>query len=154
MVRSAHSLFVYLLAAVLFINYIDRGAMPTAGPMMLTDLHLSNTQFGFLISAFSWTYVFFQIPVGWLAERYGAHRILAAGLIVWSSATLLIGLSSAFTALFALRLLLGIGESTGFPSVSKLLAAAVPTQSLGTANGIVGFAYLFGPAVGIFSAAC
>jgi len=151
MVRSAHSLFVYLLAAVLFINYVDRGAMPTAGPMMLTDLHLSNTQFGLLISAFSWTYVLFQIPVGWLAERYGAHRILAAGLIVWASATLLIGLSSAFTVLFALRLLLGIGESTGFPSVSKLLAAAVPTQSLGTANGIVGFAYLFGPAVGTFA---
>ncbi|MGA2710222.1 MAG: MFS transporter [Steroidobacteraceae bacterium] len=150
MARSAHSLFVYLLAAVLFINYVDRGAMPTAGPMMLSDLHLSNTQFGFLISAFSWTYVLFQIPVGWLAERYGAHRILAAGLIVWASATLLIGLSSTFTVLFALRLLLGIGESTGFPSVSKLLAAAVPTQSLGTANGIVGFAYLFGPAVGTF----
>jgi MFS family permease len=47
-----------------------------------------------------------------------------------------------------LRLLLGVGESTGFPSVSKLLAAAVPTASLGTANGIVAFAYLFGPAVG------
>ncbi len=148
MVRSAHSLFVYLLAAVLFINYIDRGVMPTAGPMMLTDLHLSNSQFGLLASAFSWTYVLFQIPVGWLAERYGAHRVLAAGLIIWASATLLIGLSSAFTVLFALRLLLGIGESTGFPCVSKLLASAVPTTSLGTANGIVGFAYLFGPAVG------
>jgi len=150
MVRSAHSLFVYLLAAVLFINYIDRGVMPTAGPMMLADLHLSNSQFGLLISAFSWTYVLFQIPFGWLAERYGAHRILAAGLVIWATATLLIGLSSTFTALFALRLLLGIGESTGFPSVSKLLASAVPTPSLGTANGIVGFAYLFGPAVGTF----
>ncbi len=150
MVRSAHSLIVYLLAAVLFINYVDRGLMPTAGPMMLTDLHLSNTQLGWLLSAFSWTYVLFQIPFGWLAERYGAHRILAAGLIIWASATMLIGLSSTFSILFALRLLLGIGESTGFPSVSKLLAAAVPTPSLGTANGIVGFAYLFGPAVGTF----
>jgi MFS family permease len=149
-VRSAHSLFVYLLAAVLFINYVDRGLMPTAGPMMLTDLHMSNTQLGWLLSAFSWTYVLFQVPFGWLAERYGAHRILAAGLIIWASATMLIGLSSTFTVLFALRLLLGIGESTGFPSVSKLLAAAVPTPSLGTANGIVGFAYLFGPAVGTF----
>ncbi|MGA2776854.1 MAG: MFS transporter [Steroidobacteraceae bacterium] len=146
--RSAHSLFVYLLAAVLFINYIDRGVMPTAGPMMLTDLHLSNTQLGLLLSAFSWTYVLFQVPVGWLAERYGAHRILAAGLILWASVTMLIGLSSTFTVLFGLRLLLGLGESTGFPCVSKLLAAAVPTPSLGTANGIVGFAYLFGPAVG------
>ncbi len=150
MVRSAYSLFVYLLAAVLFINYIDRGLMSTAAPMMLTDLHLSNTQLGMLLSAFSWTYVLFQVPFGSLAERYGAHRILAAGLIVWATATMLIGLSSTFTALFALRLLLGIGESTGFPSVSKLLAAAVPTPSLGTANGIVGFAYLFGPAVGTF----
>jgi MFS family permease len=46
---------------------------------------------GILLSAFSWTYAWTQIPVGWLAERYGAHLILAAGLALWASATILIG---------------------------------------------------------------
>jgi MFS family permease len=139
---------VFLLAAVLFINYIDRGVLSTAAPLLQVDLHLTDTQLGMLGSAFFWTYSLIQVPVGWIAERYGAERVLTAGLIVWAAATIAIGVTSAFWLLIVLRLLLGIGESTGFPSVSKLLAAAVPTPSLGTANGIVAFAYLFGPAVG------
>jgi len=139
---------VLLLAAVLFINYIDRGVLSTAAPLMQTALHLSYTQLGMLGSAFFWTYSLVQVPVGWIAERYGAERVLTAGLVVWACATMLLGLASAFGVLIALRMLLGVGESTGFPSVSKLLAAAVPTASLGTANGIVGFAYTLGPAVG------
>jgi len=133
---------------VLFINYIDRGVLSTAAPLMQTALHLSYTQLGMLGSAFFWTYSLVQVPVGWIAERYGAERVLTAGLVTWACATMLLGLASAFWVLIALRLLLGVGESTGFPTVSKLLAAAVPTASLGTANGIVGFAYTLGPAVG------
>src|SRR5207244_6850160 len=63
-------------------------------------------------------------------------------------ATMLVGLAPSFAALLALRLLLGIGESARFPSVSKLLTLVVPVRDLGTANGIVAFAYLSGPAVG------
>jgi MFS family permease len=139
-----------MLAAVLFINYVDRGTLPTAAHLMQGDLHLDDVQMGTLLSAFSWTYAFLQVPVGWLAERYGAHRILAAGLTIWASATMLIGAAHTFAMLLVLRLLLGVGESAGFPCVSKLLAEVVPAKGLGTANGIVGFAYLFGPAVGTY----
>jgi MFS family permease len=133
---------------VLFINYVDRGAMPTAAHLMQGDLHLNYAQMGLLLSAFSWTYVCLQIPVGWLAERYGAHRILAAGLVIWASATVLIGFAHTFSSLLALRLLLGLGESAGFPSVAKIMAAVVPPKGLGTANGIVALGYLAGPVVG------
>ena len=61
-----------------------------------------------------------------------------------------VGFAQSFGALLLLRLLLGVGESAGFPCVSKLLATVVPVKSLGTANGIVAFAYLFGPAVGAY----
>jgi MFS family permease len=138
------------LAAVLFINYVDRGTLPTAAHLMQGDLHLNDAQMGTLLSAFFWTYAFVQIPVGWLAERYGAHRILAAGLTLWALATMLVGAAHTFTGLLVLRLMLGLGESAGFPCVSKLLALVVPVKGLGTANGIVGFAYLFGPAVGTY----
>ncbi len=106
---------------------------------------------GILLSAFSWTYAWTQIPVGWLAERYGAHRILAAGLTIWASATMLIGAAHTFASVLVLRLLLGLGESAGFPSVAKILAAVVPPKGLGTANGIVAIAYLIGPAVGTYA---
>jgi MFS family permease len=143
---------VSLLAVVLFINYVDRGALPTAIPLIQHDLHLDNEQVGRLLSAFFMVYAFIQIPVGWLAERYGAHRVLAGGLIVWSAATVLMGITSSFTMLFCLRMLLGLGESAGFPGVSKLMAAVVPVKRLGLANGIVAFGYLMAPGIGIFGA--
>jgi MFS family permease len=115
---------------------------------MQGDLHLSPVQMGMLLSAFFWTYTVSQIPVGWLAERYGAHRILAAALTLWAVATILVGFVHSFAALLVLRLLLGLGESAGFPSVAKIMAAIVPAKGLGTANGIVALGYLSGPVVG------
>jgi MFS family permease len=143
---------VSLLAAVLFINYVDRGALPTAQPLIQHDLHLNNEQFGRLFSAFFWVYALIQVPVGALAERYGAARVLAGGLIIWSAATTLVGLTSSFGMLLALRMMLGLGESVGFPAVSKLVAAVVPVNALGRANGIIGFGYLMAPGIGMFAA--
>jgi MFS family permease len=148
--RAARSPIVFLLAAVVFINYVDRGTLSTAAPLLQGDLRLSDAQMGMLLSAFFWSYMPMQPVVGWLAERFGAHRVLATGLSVWACATLLTGVAHTFTALMLLRLMLGVGESVGFPSMSKLLALVVPPKGLGLANGIVGFAYLFGPAVGIY----
>ena len=148
--RAARSPFVWLLAAVLFINYVDRGLLPAAASLVQTELALTPARLGVLLSAFFWTYALVQIPIGWIAERYGAGRILALGLVVWAAATMLSGLATSFATLLALRLVLGLGESTGFPCVTKLLASTVPVEGLGTANGIVGFAYLFGPAFGTY----
>jgi MFS family permease len=141
---------VFLLAAVLFVNYVDRGALPTAAPLLQADLKLDPRQLGWLFSAFFWTYSLMQVPVGWLAERFGAQRVLAVGLALWGVATISIGLVHTFPMLFLLRLLLGIGESVGFPCVAKLVVAVVPLKRLCTANGVVACGYLFGPAVGTF----
>jgi MFS family permease len=146
--RTSRRLLVALLAAVLFINYADRGLLSIAAPLVQSELHLTDRQLGLLGSAFFWTYTLAQIPIGGIAERYGAERVLALGLVVWAAATLLVGVAFGFVTLVVLRMLLGLGESTGFPSVSKLLAAAVPVGALGIANGVVGSAYSFGPAVG------
>lgn len=139
---------VLLVTAAVFINYIDRGNLATAAPLMQDELHLSTSQLGFLLSAFYYGYVAFMPPVGWLAERFGAHRVLAVSLAVWSIATLGTGFASGFATLLALRVLLGIGESAAFPCASKVLANAVEVQHLGVANGVLGFGYLVGPAVG------
>jgi MFS family permease len=139
---------VVLLALALFINYVDRGTVPTAAHLIQEDLGFSPGQLGVLMSAFFWCYAPLQPVVGWLADRFGARRVLALGLSLWACATMGVGLAQSFAALLLLRILLGIGESVGFPSVSNLLARVVPVKELGLANGIVAFGYLFGPAVG------
>jgi len=149
--RAARSPLVVMLAAVLFLNYVDRGTMSTAAHLMQPDLGLDDSQMGILLSAFFWSYCFTQIPMGWLAERIGGHRVLAGALTVWALATMLLGVAHSFFMLLSLRVLLGVGESAGFPCVAKIMAASVPPEGLGVANGIVAFAYLLGPAVGTYA---
>ena len=140
-----------LLGIGVFINYIDRGNLATAAPLMRGELHLSGTQIGLLMSAFFWIYVPAQILAGWLAERINAYRTLAAGLALWSLATIGTGLVSGFGELLALRLLLGLGESATFPCMSKLLAQHVPPAKLGMANGVTFMGLGLGPAFGTFA---
>ena len=139
---------VLLVAAAVFINYIDRGNLATGATLIQDELQLSASQLGFLLSAFYYGYIAFMAPAGWLAERYGAHRVLAIGLIIWSIATLATGFAQGFAAMLVLRVLLGIGESVSFPCASKVLANSVKVQHLGVANGVLGFGYLVGPGRG------
>jgi MFS family permease len=139
---------VLLVTAAVFINYIDRGNLATAAPLMQDELQLSASQLGILLSAFYYGYVVCMPAMGWLAERYGAKRVLAAGVTIWSVATLTTGFAGSFVTLLTLRVFLGIGESVAFPCASKVLAHAVEVSRLGVANGILSFGYLLGPAVG------
>lgn len=139
---------VLLVTTAVFINYVDRGNLSTAAPLIQTELHLSATQLGTLLAAFYYSYVLCMPATGWLTERFGAKSVLAAGIMVWSLATVLTGFAGGFTSLLGLRLLLGIGESVAFPCASKVLANSVRVEQLGVANGVLGFGYLLGPAVG------
>ncbi|HEY3638866.1 MAG TPA: MFS transporter [Rhizomicrobium sp.] len=141
---------VTLLAIAVFINYVDRGNLATAAPLMKDELHLTASQLGFLFSAFFWTYIPSQLLAGWLAERINAYRTLAIGLAIWSAATALSGLATGFAVLITLRLVLGIGESAAFPCASKLIARHLPLHQLGVANGAVATGLALGPAFGTF----
>src|SRR5580704_45079 len=114
---------VLLVSAALLINYVDRGNLATAVPLIQGELGLSGTQLGFLLSVFYYSYVLAMVPAGWLAERYGAQRVLAAGIAIWSLATLLTGFATGFWTLLLLRLLLGVGESAGFPALHSFSPA-------------------------------
>jgi MFS family permease len=142
---------VTLLAIAVFINYVDRGNLATAAPLMTDELHLSGSQLGLLFSAFFWTYIPSQNLAGWLAERINAYRTLALGLLIWSLATAASGFATTFAVLIALRLVLGIGESAAFPCSSKLLARHLPLHKLGVANGAIATGLALGPAFGTFA---
>lgn len=142
-------LLVVLLAFAIFINALDRGNFATAAPLIKDDLRLSNTQVGLLLSAFFWTYVPGHVLSGWAIERFNAYRTLAAGLALWSLATLFTGFVGGFAVLLVLRLLLGLGESATFPAISKLIAAHLPSARLASANGIVGAGLMLGNGAGV-----
>lgn len=139
---------VLLVTLAVLINYVDRGNLATAAPLIQDQLSLTATQLGLLGSAFYYAYVPLMPAAGWLVEHSGPKRVFAAGIAIWGTATALSGLAGGFAALLLLRLLLGVGESVAFPAATKVIASAVPLERLGTANGIMSFGYLIGPAVG------
>ncbi len=141
---------VWLLALMVLINYVDRGNLSTAAPLIRDEIGLTNSQLGILLSAFFWTYVPFQPFVGWLAQRFNAYLVLAVALVIWSLATALTGLCHGFMMLLGLRLLLGVGECAAFPCISRLFGQHLPAHRKGFANGLVGMGIALGPAFGIF----
>jgi len=142
---------VALLALAVFINYVDRGNLATAAPLMRNELKLDHTQIGMLLGAFFWVYTPGQLLAGWLAEKINAYRTLAIGVALWSLATVATGFATGFTAILMLRLLLGLGESAAFPCSSKLFGEHLPPHRLGFANGMVGVGLALGPAFGTFA---
>src|SRR5262249_10198986 len=125
-----------LIAVAMFINYVDRGNLATAAPLIKDELELNASQLGVLISAFSWSYVAAVPLAGWAAYGIGVAGAMAFGLAIWSAATVLTGLASGFTAILMLRLALGLGESVAFPCSSKLIAEHVAPDKLGGVNAL------------------
>jgi len=138
-----------LLVISIGVNYIDRGTLAVASPFLIAELHLTKTQLGTLFSTFFWTYALFQLAAGWLVDRYDVRYVLGGGFLIWSTATLFTGLASSFAAIFALRLLLGMGESVAYPSYSRILAGSFPERHRGTANALIDAGSKCGPALGV-----
>src|SRR5256885_6034448 len=128
---------VILLHVAILINYIDRTSLSVAGPTLKTDLGLSPAQLGMLFSAFFYTYSACLFFIGWFTDRFNVNYVLGLGFLLWSAATAATGLVRGFALLFAMRLLLGVGESVAFPSFSKVLSNYVPEHARGFANGII-----------------
>lgn len=139
---------VALIGLSVLLNYVDRGAIGVAAPLMISELDLTATAFGFAVSAFFWVYAPMNLAVGWLCDRFCVYRVFSAGVAIWALSTFLTGFVGGIAALIALRLLLGLGEAIAFPGSSKIFAAEVPAHHRGMANAVVGAALAFGPAIG------
>jgi ACS family D-galactonate transporter-like MFS transporter len=141
-----------LLAICALINYVDRGNLSIAAPLLKDELGISASQLGILLSAFFWTYTAMQFVSGWMVDSFDANRVIAAGFLLWSLTTAATGLVRGFTMLLAMRLMLGVGESVMIPACSKILGFHLPEHHRGFANGVLQGAWSSGPAVGTLGA--
>jgi len=133
-----------------FLNYVDRANLSVGATNIQAELHFSDYHLGMLLSAFFWTYATFQLFViaGWLVDRFNVCWVLAAGFLIWSGATAITGVATVFGVMFALRLLLGMGESVAYPSYSRILANNFPEHHRGFANALIDAGTKGGPALG------
>jgi ACS family D-galactonate transporter-like MFS transporter len=146
------SVAVTLLVVSVFINYVDRGNLSIAAPLLKNELGISASQLGILLSAFFWTYTAMLFVCGWFVDRFDPSRVLALGYLIWSLSTAATALVHGFAMLLFMRLILGSGESVAFPCYSKILARHLPEHDRGFANGAIIAGMKLGPAAGTLGA--
>jgi MFS family permease len=133
---SASTTVLFLICLMYGITYIDRNNVSTVAPIFERDLHLTNTQIGFVYSAFAYPYLIFQIIGGWVSDRFGARLGLTVCGVIWASATLLTGTVSSLAAVLFLRVMLGFGEGATFPTATRAMSDWTPKEKRAFAQGI------------------
>ncbi|WP_172191504.1 MFS transporter [Actinomyces faecalis] len=140
-------IFVILWLLVL-LNYVDRSTLSIALPYMEKDLGLSADMQGWILSLFFWTYLVFQVPGGWLLDKFGPRRVVSIAGLLWGSLQLGIGFLTSGTALGAARLGLGAFEAPTAPSGAKVNSSWLSESERGRGATFVDMAGPFGSAVG------
>ena len=135
-VRYAMVLLAMLVAVLL---YLDRICLSTAGTSVRADIGLSTDklELELALSAFFWTYALFQLPAGWLGDRFGARYVLAIYVALWSLSTGLLGLANSLSGLVALRLACGMFEAGAYPLAAGIVRRWIPQHRRGIANSVV-----------------
>jgi ACS family D-galactonate transporter-like MFS transporter len=105
--------------------------------------------FGFLLSAYSWTYAALQLPAGLILDRFGVKLVGRIGTLLWSVASFAAAISTGLTGFLGARLLLGVGEAPTFPANAKAVGYWFPVEERSLATAIFDSAAKFAPAIGI-----
>jgi len=121
--RTAVRWKLFLLLLVLVsVNYIDRGSISVALPIIQKEFNLPPELVGLLLSAFFWTYALMQVPVGWLIDKFGPRKVMTASCLGWGAATAASGMAGGFLSMFIARLGIGVTEAGVMPAGGKLNA--------------------------------
>ncbi|MEV4666371.1 MFS transporter [Microbacterium sp. LWO12-1.2] len=141
------------LMLLVTLGYMDRINWSIAGSHIIEEFGLTTGQYGILTSVFSWAYLALMIPVGLMADRWGARLLLPISIIVWSIGAGMTGAATGLTALVVARLLLGAGEAPMYPVGNSVISEWAPRQERARFTGLLNAGALFGPAIGAVVAA-
>lgn len=139
----------YLVMLMLFVSvvvtFMDRSNLSITAPAMRTELGIDTVHMGWILSAFGWTYAFCQIPAGWLVDRIAPRFFYPAILILWSIATVMLGVVSSVISLICIRLLIGALEAPSYMINNMVVSSWFPDRERA---GAIGF-YTSGQFVGL-----
>ena len=123
---SCRQRVMILLFFLMLITYLDRITISVVGVRIKEAFHLSNSQFGWVLSAFVLAYALFEIPTGLMGDRLGQRTVLLRIVIWWSVFTILTGAVTGLTSLIAVRFLFGMGEAGSYPNSCGVISRWMP----------------------------
>jgi sugar phosphate permease len=146
-IRRKQRTALIMLVVAGTLNYLDRSTLSIANPLIRQELGLSIADMGLLLSAFLWAYALAQLPGGALVDRLGPHRLLAAGLSLWSIAQAVAGFVASFWQFSIARVFLGLGEAPMFSSAVRVVRDWYNVRDRGLPTGIWNCTSSLGPAI-------
>ena len=140
--------YILLLISLMYlITYLDRVNISTAAPVISKEFGFDKITMGIIFSAFVWAYALFQVPGGWLGDRFGARRVLTIIVSYWSVMTAATAAATGAGSFMVIRFLFGIGEAGAFPGATRAMQLWYPRQERGFVQGITHSASRVGAAI-------
>ena len=141
---------LFLLALLSIITFLDRNAISIAGERITQEMGLTEDEFGWILSAFTFAYCVFEIPSGMLGDSIGAKKVLARIVLWWSLFTALTGMTGGFASLFIVRFLFGAGEAGAYPNTAISIKEWFSGTVRGRAQAVIWMASRLGGALAPF----
>ena len=147
MIRRMRWVLLGLISLAFAINFVDRQTLSTIAPLLRDELHLSNTDYSFIVASFLLGMAIFQVPIGALMDRLGPKAGFAIIFTWWSVASALHAFARTAVQFCGLRFLLGAGECGSYSGGLKSISQWFPTEERALAGGIFNSALFVGSAV-------
>lgn len=125
-----------MMFASTVLNYMDRQAVAVVGEKITGEFHIRFEDLGWIIAAFQLSYAVFQVPAGYLADRWDVRWTYAGAVMWWSLAAIGVAFAPTLGVLMAFRAILGIGEAFNWPCALRVTATVLPPADRGLGNGI------------------
>lgn len=133
--RARH-VVLWLTVLAYLITYMDRVVIATAAPSIQREFGFSDETLGWVFASFSIAYALFQIPGGWLGDRFGPRRALTGVVVWWSTFTALTATTFSAGSMMVTRFLFGMGEAGAFPIATRSLSRWMLPAERGWAQGV------------------
>jgi sugar phosphate permease len=140
-------LVLFLLCLMYLITYMDRVNISATAPLISKEFGFNKITMGIIFSAFAWAYALFQVPGGWLGDRFGPRGVLGIIVAYWSAMTALTARATGLVSFWIIRFLFGVGEAGAFPTATRAMQLWFPKEERGIVQGITHSASRLGAAI-------
>ena len=130
------NLLLALLSSSIAINLIDRQTLSVVAPVMRSELHLSNTEYAYIVTAFQIGMFLGQVPAGAMMDRIGTRLGLALAFMAWSAVNAAHAAANSLRVFIGLRWLLGVSECGNYTGGIKAIASLFPPDKRAFSGGV------------------
>ena len=140
--------YILLLICLMYlITYLDRVNISTAAPVISKEFGFDKVTMGVIFSAFVWAYALFQVPGGWMGDRFGPRAMLTSIVTYWSVMTAATAAATGAVSFIILRFLFGVGEAGAFPVATRAMQLWYAPSERGFVQGVTHSASRLGAAI-------